>query len=465
MIGSIRIWKRRILRQGFAKHPCGTGQALVLFLLALAFVAGCSLFQDQTRETGAPPTATVRPTAIGTPPGTSVPTNNPPSVTPSSEGPLRLVVWTSEDYAPNSETEGGIELLQQIQAFQRERNIGIEVILKKRNGPGGLLDFLTTASTAAPSILPDLVTLSDEDLYQAVQAGLLQPLDDLVSADLLEDQFDFAKALTRFGDTTMGVLYQADVQHLVYNTSTMEQAPLSWRLVYSSTAPFVFSPAASSARVNNAILVQYLAAGGQLANAEGQTTINVERLTAALEVFALGRRAGVIPESVLTLTDAATAWAVYRIGEAGMVQVPASIYLAERAELNNAGFGPQPAGSTDTVTVGQGWALALVTADPERQQLAAALIEHLMSPENSGAWTWTAGRAPTRAAALDNWPSDDPYVPFLRSLLVHAEAVPPPPVAAVASSPLTEALIQVLSGQATAAEAAEAAAITIEELQ
>lgn len=361
-----------------------------------------------------------------------------------------------------------MRLLGQIQVFQQYHDAHVEVILKKRNGPGGLLDFLTTASVAAPSVLPDLITLSDADLYRATQAGLLQPLDDLVSPELLDDQFDFATALTQLEGATMGVLYQADLPHLVYDTTSMEEPPLSWQDLYSKTVPFVFAPTAPGEGVNDVILIQYLALGGELVDEAGRPALDAERLTQALEFFQRAQQANVVPRSVLDLTDATTAWATYRIGEAGMVQVPASIYLAERAGLSNAGFGPLPLHTPGAdkehpvTTVGYGWALAIVAQDLERQELAAALIEHLLAAENSGAWTQAAGRLPTRYAALDAWEKDDPYLPFIRNLLAQAEPTPNPDLAAVVGGPLVEALAKVLSGQATPAEAAQAAVEAIE---
>jgi ABC-type glycerol-3-phosphate transport system substrate-binding protein len=379
-------------------------------------------------------------------------------ITPTGSAATALVLWTSEDFAPTSETEGGLRLLEQLQEFQRNRGVSVEVILKKRTGPGGLLDFLTTASRAAPSVLPDLITLSDADLYRAGRAGLVQPLDSLISTELLDDQFDFARALTRPSEATLGVLYQADLQHLVYDTGAIESPPLSWRDVYSSTVPFVFSPAAPAQGVNDVILIQYLALGGELTDDAGRPVLDAARLAQALEFFYTARRAGVISMSVLNLSDVTTAWATYRMGEAGMVQVPASLYLAERAGLSSAAFAAVPLFVPGVSTVGHGWALAVVTQDPQRQQLAAALIEHLLSPENSGAWTRAAGRLPTRNAAFAAWDLDDAYLPFIRSLLTQARPAPNPDLTAAVAGPLTQALADVLSGEATPAEAAQSAA-------
>jgi ABC-type glycerol-3-phosphate transport system substrate-binding protein len=370
---------------------------------------------------------------------------------------MTLVMWTSEDYAPTSEIKGGERLIDQIRDFEREHDVQVRVLLKKRAGIGGLLDFLTTASAAAPSVLPDLITLSASDLYRAAQAGLVQPLDGLVSPELL-DQFDFATALTRLGETTMGVLYQADLQHLVYDATVIEQAPRTWEALYDGDVPFVFVPTAPSDGVNDVILIQYLALGGRLTSGAGQPSLDVERLTQVLEFFQQAVQADVVPESVLDLTDANIAWATYRIGEAGMVQVPASTYLSDRAGLSNTGFGPVPLHITGTTTVGEGWALAMVTQDVERQGMAIALMEHLLSQENNGTWTLDAGRLPARYATFEVWNEDDPYLPFIRNLLAQAKPAPNPDLAAAVGGPLAEALAKVLSGQETPADAAQAAA-------
>ncbi len=429
------------------------GLALILLLLT-----SCGLLSSGEQESSVLATATVRPTAIGTPPMTDLPEQTASAVAPTETGPVTLVLWTSEDYVPSSETGGGTLLLQQIQAFQRAHDVRIQVILKKRSGIGGLLDFLTTASVAAPSVLPDLVTLSEADLYRAAQAGLLQPLNDLVSPDLLEDQFDFAKALTQFEGIAMGVLYQADVFHMVYDATLVQDPPETWRSLYKSPASFVFSPAPLSDGVNDAVLLQYLSLDGTLADGEGRPMLDAGILSQALTFFDQAREAGVVPRAVLDMTDATTAWATFRIGEAGMVQVPSSLYLSERAGLSNAGFGPIPLRDPGFTTIGHGWALALVTQDPQRQELAAALIEHLLSTENNGAWAQAAGHLPAHQAALEAWDQDDPYLPFIRHLLTQAEPAPNPDLAAVIGGPMAEALAQVLSGQATPEEAAQAAA-------
>lgn len=426
----------------------------VLTLLLL----GCSRFRAGGKNTSTPSPAagTPFPTTASAAPSPTTPSDAAPSPTPETQ-PITLVLWTSEDYAPTSETAGGVQLLEQIQAFQQTHDVQIEVILKKRSGSGGLLDFLSTASKAAPSVLPDLITLSNADLYRAAQAGLVQPLDAIISPALLADQFNFARRLTQVNGATLGVLYQADLTHLVYDASVVKEAPVTWQELYSTTVPLVFSPAPPTDGLNDALLVQYLALGGRLTDAAGKPILDADPLTQALTLFQQGRQERVIPRTVLDLTDATAAWAEFRIGEAGMALVPASLYLAERPGLSNVGFGPVPLPEPGFVAVGRGWALALVTQDPTRQTLAVALIEYLLSTENHAAWSQAAGRLPTRQTALEAWDSTDAYVPFIRDLLTQAQPAPNPDLVAVLAAPLTDALADVLAGRATPEEAAQEA--------
>lgn len=442
-------------------------------LILVLLLSGCDLFSGEKgpTETASPPsvTSTVAPRppfGFGLPAPTV--TKAPSTATPEPDV-TKLVMWTTEEYAPNNETPGGTVLLEQIQAFQQANpSVTVEVILKKKSGPGGLLDFLTTASAAAPSALPDVITLSLADMHKANQANLLYPLDDLISPELLADRFDFATSLTRIDDKTMGILYRADLQHLVYDTTLVEAAPTSWFNIYHSGTPFVFSPEALKDGANDVILIQYLGAQGTLTDEQGQVALDPLALARALRFLEQAHEEGAVSAAILILKEDHNAWSEFRNGNTGIVQVPASLYLADRGQFPRAQFAPVPIRPPDSSsepgppTVGHGWALCVTTADPQRQSLAAELIEHLLAPENSGHWTQTVGYLPTRRAALEAWDPTDPYVPFIRDLLERAAPTPPPDVAGIIGPPLTSALREVLTGSATAREAADKAVLAVQ---
>ncbi len=67
-----------------------------------------------------------------------------------------------------------------------------------------------------------------------------------------------------------------------------------------------------------------------------------------------------------------------------------------------------------------GWAFAIVTPDPQRQQVAAELIAWLMDPERSAAIARVAGWLPVMPQALAGQ-ADDPYFALLDSQLSRAQ--------------------------------------------
>ncbi|RMF29418.1 MAG: extracellular solute-binding protein, partial [Chloroflexi bacterium] len=353
--------------------------------------------------------------------------------------------------------------LQQFAAFQADHpDLRVEVVLKKPYGPGGLLDYLRTAKPVAPSLLPDLMVLDAAELPTAAREGLVQPLDGLIPSQLLTDLFPFAARLGEVDGVWVGVPYQAELQHLVYDTTKLERPPMSWRDVYSSTTPFLFATGTPRGGLNDVLVNQYLALGGRLVDEEGRPVIDREPLVEALTFFNRGRKLGVIPYRVLNLSNAASVWTRFLAGEAGMAQLPATFFLMERDQLAHVGFAPVPTRNRQIAPLGRGWVLAVVTSDPERQKLAALLLEWLMEPENNGAWSRAAGRLPARRASLEMWDQDDAYVPFIRQHLERAVAAPPPEVEQVLAPPLQTALRNVLRGVSTPEEAAEEAIATVE---
>ena len=67
----------------------------------------------------------------------------------------------------------------------------IEVLHKKREGKGGIRDFLTSASAVAPAVVPDLIALDTNTLVDIAHEGLIIPLDGFLSPALLTDLYPF----------------------------------------------------------------------------------------------------------------------------------------------------------------------------------------------------------------------------------------------------------------------------------
>ena len=421
-----------------------------VLLLAAVGLAGCNLLTKSPlpskEET---PTVTTAPGQVITP--SVSPTSSP---LPPVSSAITLTLWTTEAFSPEDDDSGQV-LAQQWQAFQTAHpNVTIEYILKKPYGKGGILDFLSTARTAAPTVLPDLVILDTLELDEAAEAGLIQPLDGLVSNELQQDLFPFARH--SFDGQLMGLQFEADIEHLIYNTNKIKSPPMTWREVLSDSVAYIFPAGGKGGLVNDAFLIQYLAVGGRLLDEGGKPALDKDALLEVLQFYQDGLEAGAIPPSVLEFEDLDDCWVVYVSAQAAMSNVNSAKYLADRGLLKNTSFAPIPTRDGNIATLSQGGALAIVTEDLARQTIVAQFIEWLLEPENSANWNLAAGYLPTRQAAFDHLGTEDKYFAFAQRQL---ENVYPRPIASAyekVGRALQRAVQDVLEGKASPQEAVEA---------
>jgi len=426
-------------------------------LLATVGLAGCNLLPELSLPSQEEkPTATTAPGEVT--PAVS-PTPSPPTAISSA---ITLTLWTTEAFFPTEDSDSGQVLAQQWQAFETAHtNVTLEYILKKPYGKGGILDFLSTARAAAPTVLPDLVILDTLELDEATQAELIQPLDDLVSSEVQQDLFPFARR--SFDGQLMGLQFEADIEHLTYNTNKIDSPPMTWKEVLSDSVAYIFPAGGEGSLVNDAFLVQYLAVGGQLLDESGNPALDNDALVEVLQFYADGLEAGAIPPSVLEFEDLDDCWVVYVSAQAALSNVSSNRYLADRGLLKNTAFAAIPTRDGNAVTLSKGWALAIVTEDSARQAAAAQLVEWLLKPENNAEWNLAAGHLPTRQAAFDHLGMEDQYFPFVRKQLENVYPRPIDPAYEKIGRALQRAVQDVLQGEASPQEAADAVMTTVEQ--
>jgi multiple sugar transport system substrate-binding protein len=420
-----------------------------ILLLAAVGLAGCNLLPELPL-----PSQEEKPTAT-TVPGEATPAVSPtPSRPPAVSSAITLTLWTTEAFFPNEDNDSGQVLAQQWQAFEAAHpNVTLEYVLKKPYGKGGILDFLSTASTAAPTVLPDLAILDTLELDEAAAAGLIQPLDDLVSSEVQQDLFPFARR--SFGGQLMGLQFEADVEHLIYNTNKIDSPPITWRDVLSDSVAYIFPAGGEGSLVNDAFLIQYLAAGGQLVDESGNPALDKDALVEVLQFYKDGLEAGAIPPSVLEFADLDDCWVVYVSAQAAMSNVSSARYLADRGLLKNTAFAAIPTRDGNVVTLSKGWALSIVTEDSSQQAAATQLIEWLLEPANNADWNLAAGHLPTRQTAFDHLVTEDEYFPFVRQQLANVYPRPVAPDYEKIGRALQRAVQDVLQGEASPEEAAD----------
>ena len=435
----------------------------VLSILLLLALAGCTALTPTAEPTAVPPTPTsIPPTAV------LVPTLEPQPITAA------LKLWLPEGLNPYSDNPEAEILLQQLAEFSRNHaDIQVEVFVKKIHGRGGMIDYLRTARDAAPSILPDLVVVGADDLASMANANYIQPLDDLLPSAKAEDRFPFAVEMgtvkSQEGDetTTVGFVIGADMQHLVYRKSPSGPPSTSWTQVITPPVSFIFPAGGRDLQVNDATLIQYMAAGGEVTNSEGNPFLDERTLLKVLTFYDDCAGTGAIsPTIVLDITDAEQSWERFKAGEGDMAVVQASHYWPE--VLASAVDEPFVAGSVPTrdgfpfTIARQAWAIAMVTDDPNRQALAMTLFDWLTAPDNTAEWTQAAGYLPGTRSALRMWDITQAEQVALRDLLDAAVPAPPQEVMSTVGPAMQVAVESVLTGEASPQEAARTAAQSLE---
>jgi len=378
--------------------------------------------------------------------------------TPTSAEPRILTVWVPEALAPNAETAGGQALIDQIATFEEQHaDFRVDLYTKLATGPGSTLAYLYSAPGVAPGILPDLALLDRAALVQAARDNLIVPIEALIDSALLGDLYPAALELGTVNEQLVGLPYVLQVAHVAYRETLFQAPPNSFEAVLNSPVPYVF-PAGTLRNVNETLLLQYMAAGGTLADETGAPFVDPLVLTEVLEFYAAAHEKGVVDPALFQLTDMSESWAQYVSRQAGLAAVTSTAYLKGRAEVRNTGVTWTPTLNGEPYALASGWMWVMVTRDPDRQVAALSLVNHLMNPINQGTYTQAAGWLPSQASALAVWGDSDPYAAFGDRLLRSAVAFPDATLQASVGAALQDALEAVLlSGMPPFQAAAEAA--------
>lgn len=419
----------------------------------LVSLIGLTALSCSTSAATSSPNATPPPLTLAAPTASADATtaSSFPSRTPVAPGGvITLTLWTTEDLAPGTLPNSRI-LRNQFDAFTSANpNIHIQVVLKQAYGKGGLLDFLQTTSAVAPAQLPDLTAIDLSEVPLAAQTGLLQPLDSLLPAELIGDQFPFAYRATQFQGRRTAIPYAVDVQHLVYNRSVIKKPPQTWDDVLKQKTSLILPLGG-----DDAFVAQY-AAIAPLGDTSPQLDSSVTTLV--LSFFKRARDLGLLNDASFGLKNPEDAWPLFAAGQTQLAQIPASRYLAERERSPDIQFAPIPTRDGKIAARASGWALAITTNDPARQAAAARLIQWIFQSDRLAAWLRAARRLPATRSNLAATVDSSDYVTFLRDALENAVYLPRTVAYVKASDAWRTAMANVWKGQVTPEEAARALA-------
>jgi multiple sugar transport system substrate-binding protein len=366
-----------------------------------------------------------------------------------------LTVWTTEAFSPTQGITTGQILAEKVAGAEAaQTGVRFRFVPKKPYGKGGILDYLLTTGAVVPTLLPDLAFIDVDELGAAVQSGLVQPLDALLPPEVADDLYPFARDACTVDGKLYCLQFEADLDHAVYDPYKMSRPPGSWTEVLSRPGPYLFPAGGQAGLVDDAFLTQYLAVWPAGASDSQQPFLDEQSLVAVLQFYRDGASRGIFPTLVLDYHSTDDTWQAYLSGQGAMAQVSAQRYLADRARAATSLLSSIPAINGPGAAITQGWALALITPDPLRQEAVRPFLVEWLAPETNAAWNRAAGTLPTRQAALALWDQSDPYTAFLHEQLLGARPRPRLANYNQVAAALQQAVEAVLTGALTPEEAA-----------
>lgn len=416
---------------------CGT-------LIILLSLASCR----QAESTPTPQLAPVepQPAAAQTPASAST-----TGVRPSADQ-RPLVVWLPSSVMPPPQSESGALLAQALTQFSAAQSgQQVEVLRKADEGQAGMVSYLRNAQQVAPAILPDLILIDTQHLWQVAELGLIRPLTQTQMVHR-EGFYNFAQDAIMLNERRYAVPYFANVIHLAYDTRAVDTPPSTWEGLLQSGYRFTFTAGGRGGQADEWLLLHFLQSGGQWVRGDG------EQLQTTLAMFASIERAraeGVFPGDLMGFTTPGAVWSALLSGATEMASVPARLYLTQRGSALTMRPAPLPGVGEQPQTLATVYAFAILATDQERQEWSLALIDRLLAPEVHGRWAFAESWLPTREEAFQQWPVNDEYVELLQDLLATAAAPPSERSFMELSKQLQQGLSGVISGELTPEAAAQ----------
>lgn len=418
--------------------------SLLAFLILMGLL-GCAATETPTPQASPLPSPT----------SAQIPTPSPSPYTPPSA--ITLTLWTTETFLPSPDDPAGEAMEGIYQGFQEAHpDIALRFVPKRPYGKGGILDFLLTASAVAPQTLPDLVTIDLSQVDLLLGKEILHPWEGLIPEELVDDLFPLIRQAANKEGQLLALPFQVDIEHLVYNPSLIDSPPRTWNELQSQEATYAFPAGGEEGAVNDSFLIQYLALGGSLLDEEGKPDLDGAVLIQVLEFYRDGYEAGYISPSVLALESLDDSWALFKEGKVAMANVSSQHLLLEGAGV---AYAPLPTKNGGQATMARCWAFLLLTPDPRRQAAAAEFVKWFLTPERLAAWAQATGHLPTSRSDLRLSIEDTAYRLFVQPQM---EAAYFRPSQEEIVTTLQQAVVDVLSGNATPQEATDQVMETLE---
>lgn len=384
-----------------------------LLPVVMAFSSGC----DQESDTEGIASGTI-PATTAVAGVATVDEELPVSIT----GDRQLVLWIPPFFqAPFAATDND-PLAQLLAQFERD-NPGVHVDVQTRSeaGDANMLSYLRSAQRLAPTILPDIILIDTQQLWQVAELGLAMPLQ---QTQLLTDTVFFPQLLaaTSYNDDVLGYPYVTDYLHTISRRDQVDVIPTTWSALQALGAPYLFAGGRGDG-INEFVYLQYLGAGGSF---DTEALLNDEQLLSLFTTLQQVQLQGLFPAAVLETATMAHTWELFMTQGLGLAETSSSIMLAHLDTIGGEplAYGPIPTVVEDDVTLARVWAFSIVTDDAEQRELSLALMAAFLQPTIQSEISLMTMHVPTQPAAFELWRKPSPYFDFLQTQIAQASALP-----------------------------------------
>lgn len=374
---------------------------------------------------------------------------------PTSMPPAQVItVWLPENIAAPSNNFALPLLEEQTAAFEEaQANITVSLRVKEVGTPGGIMPALRTGTLVAPSAMPTITLLRRQDLVAAELDGFIQSVDQLVPSNVVS-QLDNTLQIGQIDERLFGVPYVVELLHMAYREQDgLDYTSWDYESFLDRAEPF-YMPAGANSGMNNVLLLQYLADGGEI-NDNNMLTFNEDVLLNILEFYESATDDTLLDGLVMNYTSYQDYAATFINGEVDKAVVSSTTYLRQVADDSDLKIAPIPTASGSPATLLDGWSWVIVTSDPQQQALAMDYILWMMTPQRQAAFARTVTMLPSQQNAIELGIANDvdarPYLEMLSNAVI---PITESQGGALARA-MQNALSQVVTGQRTAEMAIE----------
>ncbi len=330
----------------------------------------------------------------------------------SSGEEITIKMWTFLD-PTNTENGRSVALKQMIDEYEAE-NPGVKVVVEPQDWATMTGKFLAASATGNA---PDIMWCARDEMYGVLNAGILEPLENLFLGDWTDEEIDDVDdAFFRFGERD-GKHYTLTVNKnctgLFYREDLLKEAglpvPASFDELYEAAKALTGKDASGidryglgmsfSTETNDAqaIVNWLLQENGDLFNDDATANWANDAGVKAIDWTTNCINTGVTPKESInsTIEDIYTEFAAGKYGMA----IASAVRLATLRQNatfdgNTIQFTPLPGG-----TVIDGWFVGVWSGSKHKEE-AGKFVEKMYSPESDLKWIELGGQAPLRKSTV-----------------------------------------------------------------